>query len=61
MSRRLLSLRAFDAQNMIVDAELAEGENIAPTIRKLLALDGVEFIHAHYTLRGCFAAEITRQ
>lgn len=59
MHRRLLSLRAIDENQMIIDAELAEGDAIAPTIQRLCALSGTKKIHAHYALRGCFAAEIT--
>ena len=48
----------FDHDNIIVDATLAEGDSIKFDIQKLFQLPQVEKIHAHYALRGCFAAEI---
>lgn len=60
MHRRLLSLRAFDAHGMMMDAELAQGDAIAPTIERLFERSDTSRIHAHYALRGCFAGRITR-
>ena len=61
MTRRLLSLRAFDADGMIVDAQLAQGErDQCDAINQLLALRGVDHIDAHFALRGCFSGRIVR-
>ncbi|MEO0382152.1 MAG: DUF1203 domain-containing protein [Pseudomonadota bacterium] len=60
MSRRLLSLRAFDAEGMMLDAELAEGDAISQTVQRLLVRPKTDRIHAHYALRGCYAGLITR-
>ncbi len=56
--RRLMSLRAFDAQGMMVDADVAEGTALQALIEKLLAQEGVAFIHAHHARRGCYAARM---
>lgn len=58
MHRRLLSLRAFDANGMMLDAELAEGDAISQAIERLLSNREVVRIHAHYALRGCYAGLI---
>lgn len=60
MRRRILSLRAFDAAGMLVDAELVEGADAAEPIERLLALPHVDEVHAHYARFGCFAARIIR-
>jgi hypothetical protein len=57
---RPLSLRAFDAGHLMVDADLVEGEAIEGAIERLLAKADVSYLHAHYAKRGCYAARITR-
>ena len=57
---RTLSLRAFDRDNMIVDADLVDGRDVATLIERLLARPDVAFIHAHFARRGCFACRIDR-
>lgn len=57
---RTLSLRAFDADGMIVDADLVDGRDVESLIARLFAQPDVVFIHAHYARRGCFACRIDR-
>lgn len=57
---RLLSLRAFDARGMMVDADIVEGTGVESLIGRLLARPGVDYLHAHYARRGCYAARIER-
>jgi hypothetical protein len=57
---RPLSLRAFDAADRLVDAELAEGERQAGAILRLLADPRVAYLQAHYARPGCYAARIER-
>lgn len=60
MSSRILSLRAIDAKGHIIDAGLAQGAEIEATIRMFLGNPAVDYIHAHFAQRGCFAARIDR-
>ena len=60
MRTRLLSLRAFDADGMMVDADIVEGAAIEPLIARLLANSDVSYIHAHYAKRGCYSGRIDR-
>lgn len=60
MRRRLLSLRAFDAAHMMVDADVVEGVNADARLRAMFANVGVAYIHAHYARPGCFAARVER-
>jgi hypothetical protein len=57
---RPISLRAFDAGHMMVDADLAEGAGLEGAIERLLAQPEVAYLHAHYAKRGCYAARIER-
>jgi hypothetical protein len=58
--RKHISLRAFDAAGMMLDAEVAAGAALEPTIQKLLALEEVAYLHAHNAGMGCYAARIDR-
>jgi hypothetical protein len=60
LAGRLISLRAFDADHMMVDADVAEGAVLAPAIERLLADDKIAYLQAHYAKRGCYAARIER-
>jgi len=60
LRRRLLSLRAFDAGHLMVDADVVDGTAIEGLIEKLLARPDVAYVHAHFARRGCYAALIRR-
>lgn len=60
LARRLLSIRAFDADGMMTDAEVLEGAGAEPLVREWLARPEVAYLHAHNARRGCFAARIER-
>ena len=57
---RVLSLRAFDAGHMMIDADLVEGDALEGGIERLLGNPEVAYVHAHYAKRGCYAARIER-
>ncbi|SCZ12389.1 DUF1203 domain-containing protein [Microvirga guangxiensis] len=60
MRLRLLSLRAFDAAGMMLDADIVDGKEIEGLIERLFANPQVNYIHAHYARRGCFSGRIER-
>jgi hypothetical protein len=60
MRGRLLSLRAYDAKDCIVDAEVMPGEEMETVIARFFARDDVSYIHVHNAKRGCYAARIDR-
>ncbi|MBC7166840.1 DUF1203 domain-containing protein [Phenylobacterium sp.] len=61
LSRRpFISLRAFDARGMMVDADLCPGADLDAPVRRLLGLPGVACLQAHFAARGCYAARIER-
>jgi hypothetical protein len=60
LRERLLSLRAFDAQGMMVDADVVEGAKLEALIARLFGETDVAYLHTHFARRGCFAAWIDR-
>jgi hypothetical protein len=60
IDRRVLSLRAFGEQHMMVDAALAQPGAAGQCIRRLFDDEVVRYIHAHNAVRGCFAAVVER-
>ncbi len=60
LARRLLSVRGFDASGLMVSGEIVEGAELAPYIESQFADAAIEYLHAHYARRGCFAARIDR-
>lgn len=60
LDRRILSLRAFEDDGMMVDAQLAQPGEADAVIRRLFDDDRTAYIHAHNAVRGCFAAKVER-
>ena len=60
MRTRLLSIRAFDRNGMMVSADVAQGEQVDPLLRHMLSDDRVAFLHAHNAKHGCYSARIDR-
>lgn len=58
--KRVLSLRGFDDDGMMVDAILTQPGEADAGIRKLFANPQIRTIHAHNATRGCFSAKIER-
>jgi len=57
---RLLSLRAFDDEGMMITADVATGNEIEALIDRLLADPTVAYLHAHNARQGCYHARIDR-
>jgi hypothetical protein len=60
LRERLLSVRAFDAAQMMLDADVVDGREAAPLFERLLADAAVAFLHVHSARRGCYLARIER-
>jgi hypothetical protein len=57
---RQISLRAFDAAGMLVEAELSLNDDVEAAIARQFANPAAAYIHAHNAAAGCFAARIDR-
>jgi hypothetical protein len=60
LDRRILSLRAFDKDGMMVQAELVQPGEADPVMRRMLSNDAVDHVDAHTAIRGCFMARADR-
>lgn len=60
LARRTLSLRGYDADHNMIEADLSEGAEAGALIARFFANPEVAYIHAHYARRGCYAARIDR-
>ena len=57
---RTLSLRAFDAKALMVNAQVSSGADLEKNIQAMLADPQVERIHVHAAGPGCYLAEVRR-
>ena len=58
--KRVLSLRGFDRNGMMVDAVIAQPGEADAAIRKLLENSNIDTINAHNAVRGCLSARVER-
>lgn len=60
ITTRLVSVRAFDADHMIIDADVVEGTEAAALFERLLANPAASYLHVHNAKRGCYSARVER-
>ena len=60
VTRRLMSVRAYDADDMMIAADVCEGGDARGVIERFLANPTVAFIHLHNAKRGCFSCRVER-
>lgn len=57
---RPISLRGYDVSGAMAAAMLIPGTELAAAIEQMWANPAIAYAHAHYALRGCFAARVER-
>jgi hypothetical protein len=60
MRIRLLSLRAFNDDGMMLDADVADGMVMEPVVTRMFANPEVSYIHVHNAKQGCYSGRIDR-
>ncbi|MCO7188558.1 MULTISPECIES: DUF1203 domain-containing protein [unclassified Pseudoalteromonas] len=60
LRKRQLSIRAYNKQQIMIHAEILQGSELAPGIRKQLSNHEVEYIHIHNANPGCFNCSVHR-
>ena len=58
--KRQISVRAYDARHMMIDAEVCAGAAVADEIERQFADPAVSYIHLHNAKRGCFSCLVRR-
>jgi uncharacterized protein DUF1203 len=57
---RLLSVRAYDTEGWMLDAEVAEGTLLEALIPRFFGNASVAYLHVHNARRGCYACRVDR-
>jgi Protein of unknown function (DUF1203) len=57
---RLLSVRAYDREGLMVDADVVEGADVEPLLARQFGRADTDAIHIHFARRGCFACRVER-
>ena len=60
LKSRLLSVRSFDGNGMIVDADVVDGTRLSDKLGEFFNELQVDFIHVHFAKPGCYAARVVR-
>jgi hypothetical protein len=60
MRTRLLSVRAFNRDGMMIDADIVEGGAASEVFEQMLDNNDVAYLHAHYAKFGCYAGRVDR-
>lgn len=60
VSRRLISLRAYDHRAMMLRAEVHQGNEVAQALDDLFANQDVAYAHLHNARQGCFLCLASR-
>ena len=60
VASRLISLRAYDDENMMVAAAVCPGAEVAAPISRLLDNPDVAYLHLHNAAQGCFSCLANR-
>ena len=57
---RLLSVRAYDRNDLMIDADVVDGHDVEAVIERLLGDDRVRYLHVHFARPGCYACRVDR-
>jgi len=57
---RQMSVRAYDAAHLMIDAAVCEGKDTAAMILEKFDNSDVAYIHLHNAKRGCFSCRVDR-
>jgi hypothetical protein len=60
LRRRLLSVRAHDANGRMLDCDVTPGEGLFALAQRLLEDPRAQELHVHHARPGCFACRIVR-
>jgi hypothetical protein len=57
---RLLSVRAYDSNSLMVDADVVDGKALEPAIERLFSDPRIAYLHVHFARPGCYACRVDR-
>lgn len=60
ITSRLVAVRAFDAEHLMIAADVGAGDATRALIESYLADPKASYLQLHYARRGCYAARVER-
>lgn len=60
LRKRMLAVRAFDTEAMMIGFELIDGERLESAIGRQLGDPRASYLHIHFAAPGCYAACVER-
>ena len=60
LAKRMLAVRAFDQEAMLVSCEVVDGGGLKRSIEWQLGDPRTAYLHIHYAAPGCYAAKVER-
>ena len=60
ITSRLVSVRAYDATDRMIDADVHEGSTLAEVIPRLFDNPAITYLHLHAARRGCYLCRVDR-
>jgi hypothetical protein len=60
LTGRQLSVRSFDADALMIDAAVIDGEALAETLDRFFQNVDADHVHVHNASRGCWAVRVDR-
>ena len=60
VTRRWMSVRAYDADDMMIAADVCDGGDVRGILERFIADPAVAFVHLHNAKRGCFSCRVER-
>jgi Protein of unknown function (DUF1203) len=60
LRRRVLAARGYDAEGMLVEADLVDGRDLEGKIAELFAVPRIAYLQLHFAKPGCYAARVER-
>jgi Protein of unknown function (DUF1203) len=60
LRKRMLAVRSFDASEMMLGSQLADGCELESAVDKLFSEPRAEYLHVHFAAPGCYAALVDR-
>jgi hypothetical protein len=60
LRRRILAARGYDADGMLVNADLVDGRELEGKIEQLFAEPRIAYLQLHFAKPGCYAGRVER-
>jgi hypothetical protein len=57
---RLLSVRAYDFNDLLIDADVVEGRELEACVGRFFERQAVAYAHVHFARPGCYACRVDR-